>query len=249
VKQLLLPGRFEVGQRHAVGGDEFHYLVRVRRHAEDDRIDVVDSAGTRATACVVRVDPGSVLLEIERLHSSVSAHVPITIYQALPKGRKLDDVIRMLVQAGVARIVPMETERTVARADTGSRRERWLRVAKEAIQQSGSAPVEIGEVATITTVLSELSSPVEEELALFLHTEPLAHGALHRYLGSAVARLSLLVGPEGGFSPAECEKFISNGIEPLWLGPTVYRTEVAGFAAVAAVQLLLLERVEWQPTK
>lgn len=253
MRQLLLPGRLAVGQRIAVRDADYHYLIRVRRHAVDDELEVVDEYRNRATVRIISVNETSADLQVLSLVHGPGDFTEIVVYQALPKGRKLDDVIRVLVQAGVCHLVPVETERTVVRiADLGnSRMERWNRIAREAVQQSGSDPVRIASPVPLADAIREAGSDsgIHTTCSLFLHTEPLAHSSLHGYLGTAVSRLVLFVGPEGGFTPAECDQFIAAGVQPLWLGPRVYRTEVAGLAAVAAAQLLLVESEEWQLMK
>ena len=71
------------------------------------------------------------------------------------------------------------------------------------------------------------------DLVLVLHEEasvPLAEVDL-----SQVRRIALVIGPEGGLSPAEVERFRAAGARPVLLGPEVLRTATAGFAALAAI--------------
>lgn len=253
MRQLLLPGSLEPGRRVTIRDSEYHYLMHVRRYAVGDELDAVDHHGRRGRVRIVEAGVESAEIEVLSTESDSPEQTEIVVYQGLPKAKKLDDVIRSLVQAGVRRLVPVQCERSLVRAaDLGSARpERWQRIAQEAVQQSGALPMTIDPPRPLTEILASGTFPGDSGSAphcsLFLHTEPLAHKSLHRYLGTAVSRLSLFVGPEGGFSPAECDRFIGVGIEPLWLGPRVYRTEVAGLAAVAAAQLLLVEREDWQP--
>ena len=80
---------------------------------------------------------------------------------------------------------------------------------------------------------------------LFFHQTPLDKGSLHRYLSPRPETVGLIVGPEGGLSPAEVEVFGSQGACPVWLGPFVLRAETASLYAVAAVNTILQESPEW----
>jgi len=253
MRHLLLPGTLSPGQRLTISGDEFHYLVHVRRHAAGDTVQATDSGGHHFLVELADVSATQAVLRVAAADPSpaLEPELSVTVCQAVPKARKLDDAIRRLVQAGATTIVPVFTDRTVVRpTEPGSaKQERWHRVAKEAVQQSGATSVSIRTPCSLADALHLHQPDDPTSIALYLHTEPLAQGSLHGYLGESVSHLVLFVGPEGGFSPDECERFQNNGVQPLWLGPRVYRTETAGLVAVAAARLILLERSRWQLTK
>jgi 16S rRNA (uracil1498-N3)-methyltransferase len=83
-------------------------------------------------------------------------------------------------------------------------------------------------------------------LGLLFHHLPLANESLHRYLKTSPGAIALVIGPEGGFSPAEAERFLAAGFKPFTIGNTVLRTETAALYAAAAVRVLLLERDTWE---
>jgi 16S rRNA (uracil1498-N3)-methyltransferase len=204
----------------------------------------LDEAGTHWTVEVVEDRGDRLFARVDR--SSSVEHTfcpPITLYQAIPKGRKLDETIRQLVQAGVGRIRPVVTNRTVVRTDgSGGRIERWRRIAREAVQQSGAEkPAEIYEPCPLKQVTRK-----GEALSFILHTKPLAPETLHDYLGDIPSEIELIVGPEGGFDESEIEYLLGAGFRPLWLGSHVLRSESAALFAVAAMRILILERASWQ---
>lgn len=247
MRHLLLPGRPSGGEHVVLSGDDFHYLVHVLRRRAGDGFDAVDAAGDRRHCTIVRTDSGSCTVEVQAAvdaaATAVSALPAVTVFQAVPKGGRFDDAVRALVQAGVTAICPIETERSVVRlAESAARRDRWLRVAREAAQQSGAGPVRLLEPRRV----SELTA-TPGALSLFLHP-PLAERSLHGYLSSSRPQVELVVGPEGGFSDSECRLLRERGFDPLSLGPLVLRSQTAAFFAVAAIRILLLERAAWQPT-
>jgi len=85
----------------------------------------------------------------------------------------------------------------------------------------------------------------EDGPLLFFHQTPLDKGSLHGYLFSRPQAVGLVVGPEGGLSPAEVERLQARGARPVWLGPFVLRAETASLYAIAAVNTILQETPEW----
>ncbi len=252
MRQLLLSRPLHAGQHVEIDGDDYHYLRHVLRLRPGSRVPALDARGFRWELELLE-DNGSRL--VARVCSSArhgeAAFPRLTLYQAIPKGSRFDDLVRQLVQFGVDRICPVFSERTVSRPDReGGRVDRWRRVAREAVQQSGAArPVEI----VLPQPLAGIH-PTDGALALVLHTDgapsdgaPLAQSTLHGYLGEVPEEVDLVVGPEGGFTDSELAGLLGKGFRPLWLGPQVLRSESAALFAAAAVRILVLERAHWQP--
>ena len=177
----------------------------------------------------------------------------IILVQSMAKGPAMDLVIRQAAEAGVARIIPLEARRSVARAEEGrgaSRQGRWERILREGLQQSGSpVATAIEEPVGLRGLLARLGpEPEGGRLALVLHEAPLAQKGLHGYLGNAPAEIVLCVGPEGGFAPDEVDFLLGAGFRPLLLPGAILRTETAALFAVAAVEIILSERSSWTPS-
>jgi 16S rRNA (uracil1498-N3)-methyltransferase len=248
MRQLLLPESPDDGKPLTLREGDFHYLVHVLRKQVGDSFRAVDPSGRRwqctvaeigRTECTIRVvDPPPA--------ETVSPSFPsITVYQAVPKGSRFDEAIRQLVQTGVTGICPIECDRSVVRLGeiAASRLERWQRIAREAVQQSGGSPVTLLAPRTVDDLVADPAA-----LSLLLHPSPLEDHTLHGYLSDAGPRVDLVVGPEGGFSERECRLLTDRGFRPLSLGPQVLRSEAAALFAVAAIRVLVLERRAWQPT-
>jgi 16S rRNA (uracil1498-N3)-methyltransferase len=175
----------------------------------------------------------------------------IVLAQGLLKGQKMDLVVRQAAEAGVSAVIPLLASRSVAQGESGSaRRERWERIVKEAMQQSGSA--------TRTKVLEPIA-PRELPSALgsldlgpacpriLLHEAPLAQSSMHGYLTGAPEAIALCVGPEGGFSRDEVDLLLAGGFSPLRFSGAILRAETAALYAVAAARIILSERSSWIP--
>ncbi|MDR2747642.1 MAG: 16S rRNA (uracil(1498)-N(3))-methyltransferase [Treponema sp.] len=270
MKQFLLPDPPGRDGLVRISGEGFHYLAHVRRLRAGDRFnarlpDRGDSPGPGALFTLeVRSLEGGLLSAavIGGVLDSVSSLPPILLFQALPKGSKMDLIVRQAAEGALSEVVPFTAERSEARGkkeDGGERSLRWRRIIREALQQSGSS------IATSLHPLldedglfaywEELKAAHPLALGVLLHQEPvksgecgegpLADSGFHRYLSTIPEILALAVGPEGGFSPAEVSRFMAAGFKALTIGHTVLRTETAALYGAAAARIILLERGSW----
>jgi 16S rRNA (uracil1498-N3)-methyltransferase len=157
--------------------------------------------------------------------------VKLTLAQGLPKGRKMDLIVEKCVELGVRQIIPMLTERTVAKA---TKLARWQKIAKEAAEQAKRAV--IPEVMPALEFQEVLRLKDQFDLALIPWEEE-DKTSLKQALTSSLAARSilLLIGPEGGFSGAEVGSAKKAGFVSVSLGKRILRTETAGLAALAAI--------------
>ncbi len=229
-----------------LSGRDFHYLCRVRRLGPEDSFPALGPDGRHFHCTVESVGLDHVEVRVISRGGPDANAAHITLYQCLPKARKLDEVIRKCTEAGVAEVVPVESDHAVVRIEPearASKLDRWRRVAREAVQQSGSPiPVTIHEPIAIDAVgLSEDA----DALRLFLHQEPLEQQSLHGYLARSPRRIVIIVGPEGGLSARETQLLLKREFRPVYLGSQVLRTETAALYAVAAIRTILMERSSW----
>lgn len=159
----------------------------------------------------------------------------ITLIQALPSGDKMDWIIEKAVEMGVSHLIPIQAERSVLRLQgerMHKRLERWQRIIESATEQCGR------------TKLMTLS-PVQSIHDLIFSNrtfvcQPNAGHALQSILTqSTPSAISLLIGPEGGWSDKELQTLINHGAQAIQFGNRVLRTETAGIALVSACLSLL----------
>jgi 16S rRNA (uracil1498-N3)-methyltransferase len=169
----------------------------------------------------------------------------ITLLQCLPKGRKIDLIVRQATEAGVARIITLVSDHCVVRAgDDDARTARLARVAREAVQQSGAARVP--QIEGPRELASIARAGQDWGTALFFHERRLETAPLHLQLAGAAGDVTLLIGPEGGLSDPEVERLRGAGFMPAWLGSTVLRVETAAVYALGAVTTILQEKDAWR---
>jgi 16S rRNA (uracil1498-N3)-methyltransferase len=145
--------------------------------------------------------------------------------------------LQKATELGAAEIWPVVSFRTDAAARPalqGARSERWERVVAGAAEQCGRAVVP--RVAPTTTLQGLIERPFDGRRVVLLETP--GHPALPTLAADRVASLLLLIGPAGGFEPAEADALRSAGFVPASLGPRVLRAETAAVAALAIAQAL-----------
>ncbi len=230
--------RFFVGSEQIQGnmitlsGDDAFHISRSLRMAKGEHITVSDAAGSEYD-CVLRdFLPDRVLAEVVSVSSETSeAPVKLYLYQALPKGDKLDTVIQKSVECGVHEIVLLESERCIAKTKKEAedrKSDRRARIALEAAKQSGR-----GYVPCVRGVLSfrdAVSEATEKDLCLFCYEgehEQTIKAVLSECEknGKMPMSLSIVIGSEGGFSKEEAMLAKARGACLVSLGKRILRTE------------------------
>ena len=215
-------------------GENAHHATYALRLAVGDAITVSDQH-TVYDCVLTHFGDGEVTAEIREAHPA-DAEPPYraVLFQALPKGDKLDTVIQKAVECGVAAIIPFESSRCIMRAkpETEERKtQRRARIAEEAAKQSrrGLIP-EV--MPTVTDYAAVLRQAAACDLALFCYegegTRSL-RTVLDGFVPSAgrVPTVAIVIGSEGGFSPEEADAASDAGLCLCGLGRRILRTETA----------------------
>ena len=216
---------------------ETRHLARVLRLGPGDTVIASDGAGHDYTVRLDAVWPRATGVVVGVADAVGESPLAITLVQGVPKGDKLETIVRAATELGVARIVPALAARTVVRLaerQSAARLARWQRVAREAAKQSGRRTVP--DVAPPRALEACLDEARDADLALCLwEREPSPLGAV---LAEAKRprRLAILIGPEGGLERAEAEAARARGWRVVGLGARILRTETAGPALIAILQ-------------
>jgi 16S rRNA (uracil1498-N3)-methyltransferase len=225
-----LTGR-TAGERLELAAGDRHHLRTVLRLRPGAEVVLSDGEGAEVAA---------VLGEDEAvLGADPDVHPPprpaLRVAQGLPKGRKLDDVVRVCTELGVDTLVPVAARRSVTRLE-GARAakavERWQAVARAASEQARR--VWRPTVTEVRTPAALADGEPAGTAVLVAHPggTPLPH--LLDALSSASA-VTVAVGPEGGWDDAEVASWVERGAAVVGLGPSVLRTEHAAAAAIAVL--------------
>ena len=223
-----------VGEVIELTGDEGRHAVSVKRTGVGEQIELVDGHGIRAGITVTGVSGKERLVGVVDCVASEPAPRPtVTVVQALPKAARSELTVDLLTQAGVDVIVPWQAGRSVAnwgkKQDKGLAK--WRAAARAAAKQSRRSRIPeitpVGDQAAVAALIQ--AAP----LALMLHED--ATGKITDQPVAQVDSVVLIIGPEGGISPAELDAFTTAGAHPVRLGPEVLRTASAGMVALAAL--------------
>lgn len=228
-----------------VDGDRGHHLVRVTRLRVGDPVTAFDGAGRERRAEVARVGRGEVLLSwTGPVGQGVGAdRARVRWIQGVPKGDKMDLIVRQATELGVAAIAPVFTARSVPREQPerwAPRRLRWERIAEEASRQCGRADVPAIEAPRTLAALCAAPREGGAAGAVRLTAWEGATASLRAAIeASGEGRpYEVLAGPEGGFEVAEVEAAQAAGFAPVSLGPRILRAETTAAAFLAALSVL-----------
>lgn len=238
---FVQPDTLAAGSR-VVEGADYRYLFRVRRLRAGSRVVLFDGAGREAEATVAAVEADRGMLMVEPpCQVEAAPGCRLVVMPALIKGERMDWCVQKLVELGVSEIAPVQTARTVVKL-TGERARRRHRrfedIARDAARQCGRAslPV-IREIADLDTALAFVTDIPLKLIPWTRERGQSLRAALPHPLPPAAC---VLIGPEGGFEPAEVERARSAGFLPVGLGSHILRAETAAMA-VAAVFALATE--------
>ncbi len=220
-------------------GEEAHHCLDVMRCREGDRIIAFNGAGTEAEAEIVATVKGSVTLQAKLVSETPRPPARITLGQAVPKGKNMDLIIQKATELGVSVIVPLLSERTIVQLDgedLGKKQQKWQRIAIEACKQCGQNWVP--EVMSPMKV-EAFARQAKDSLKLIAAISPEAQNlkailaARQQESDPTPDAASLMIGPEGDFTPAELSRAYSFGFAPLSLGPIILRSETAAIYALS----------------
>lgn len=210
-----------------ITGDEAVHISRVLRMKKGDEVTLCDGEGMFYDAVLECFDAKSVTARITKKYCApTEPKVRITIYQGVPKNPKLETIVQKATEIGVARIVPVDSARTVAKIDKPQKLERLRRIAYEAAKQSkrGILP-EVGEVLSFEKAVEEAK---KADLAIIPYEEEKECSLKKALREKQPETVAILIGPEGGFEKSEVELALKNSITPVTLGTRILRTETAG---------------------
>ena len=215
-------------------GSASHYLTRVLRLSEGDSVCLFNGDGREYSAEIYEIQHQRLLVRINN-NEVIGNESPlnITLVQAISRGERMDYSLQKVTELGVFCIQPVISRRVEVRLDKKRQAKRlahWQGVVISACEQSGRAVV-----PEVKAPLSLSEWLAVSETAQRLVLDPAAESGMSLVPIKANA-VSVLVGPEGGFTSKELDDVKAKGVTAVSLGPRVLRTETAGPAAIAVLQ-------------
>lgn len=232
-------------------GAEAHHAIDVLRIRQGERVVVLDGAGQELLCEVQNPEHGRVKLTVAQRTTVPPLPYQITLLQAIPKGKIIESIIQKATELGAWRIVPLLSDRVTTQLDdegAAAKAEKWRHTAIEAIKQCGSAwlpqveaPVtpkeylargERFELPLIASLQSDCRHPREYFNTFYTEKKRLPK------------TVSVWVGPEGDFTPAEMSMAKSAGALPITLGRLVLRSETAAIYSLAVLNYELQSKYD-----
>jgi 16S rRNA (uracil1498-N3)-methyltransferase len=217
-------------------GTDASHICTVLRLQTGDKIQVLDGKGS--LYLVQLADVKAKLVKGEIISSEkVNTESPLTIYlgQSLIKGNKFDVVLRKSVELGVKTITPLMTERTVVKSDGNKKIIRWQKIAEESCKQCGRSSIpKVSESIIKLDVFCQQGS--EADLKLMFWEFESVNGLKDINPEKTPSSVSVLIGPEGGFTIEEVETARSHGFQTVGLGPRILRADTAPLVVLSLLQ-------------
>ncbi len=222
-----------------ITGNLFRHMSKVLRLKIGTSIILKDEDGATYTGLITGIGKESLTADIEKTvpECDREAGPRITLYQALPKGSKMEFILQKSTELGVFEVVPFIAARSIpklTRDREEERVERWRRIVREAARQSNRPIIpDISPARDFQDLLRSADQPVK----LLLWEKEKSNG-LKRVLSdlSEPGSVAVMVGPEGGLTQEEAEAAICSGFIPVTLGRRILRTETAPIAVLAILQ-------------
>ncbi len=255
MRLFLLPKTFNGENTLTLTGKEYNYLVRVLRLKEGQKIMGRDNKGNLWKLTIAQIDKSNCILNVESSEEATGYTdtlpqerplKPIILYQCIPKGRKIDDIIKKATETGVQAIVLVNSENCVAniKGKEETKLARFDSIVKEAIQQSGSViPTAVVGPIELKDIPKDLQERAKgnKTLGLVLHQCKLKEDQtdILTTVKGFQGTTALVVGAEGGLTDNECQLLLSAGFKAILLKTNILRCETASIYAIGAIQTLL----------
>ena len=223
--------------------DQIHYLLNVMRMSDGDHVRLFNGRDGEWLGRLDEVKKRSCLIALEKKTREQEVLSDIWLLFAPVKRARLDFMVQKAVEMGAGRLLPVNTARTnVARI----KQDRLRANAVEAAEQCGLLSVpEVEEPQSLGALLNDWSANMGGRRIIFCDEAAPKASTLEQLqdlegAGPPMGPLAILIGPEGGFSPAEREQLLSrDDTHAISLGPRIMRADTAAVAALAAIQLVL----------
>ena len=225
-------------------GEEARHCSNVLRCTVGERVAVFDGNGREAGGSIARVSNSEVVVDVQTRGTTPRPPVEVSLCQAVPKGKNMDLIVQKATELGASRIVPLLSDRTVVRLvgdEIEKKRAKWQRVALEACKQCGQNW--LPEVAAPVSAMDFLRGAAggASSLQLIAAIDDRAR-SLKEILAdedgedaASPTAASIMIGPEGDFTPAELGAAINAGFRPMSLGPIVLRSETAAIYSLSVL--------------
>lgn len=235
-EKVVLPRE---GESVTLRGPEGRHAVSVKRIGVGEQIELMDTRGAKALVTVTSVAGKDTLTgTVDEVVVAQEPQPTVTVAQAIPKSERSELAVDLLTQGGVDCIIPWEATRCVSKWQ-GSKRskgvQKWRQAATSAAKQSRRATIPEVRAPHNTEELLPLIREFDSVFVLHETAASSFRDALEQAEVTSAKNILLIIGPEGGVTDNEAQKFRDAGAFAVKLGPEVLRTATAGLVALAVI--------------
>ena len=234
ISRLYTPAELTTGKQIELDNENAHYVRTVLRLKKDVEIILFNGSAGEYLCSIIEVSRRAVVIDIKQWDNrSVESTLTVHLGLGISRGDRMDFSVQKVVELGVNVITPLLTERCQVQFRGEKKSQRWMhwqKIVQHATEQSGRT------LLPDLLDIDNLSTWVTQQQGLKVFLDPYAEHSLADL--ERPTQVTLLVGPEGGFSDTERTVAKAAGFIPVRMGARILRTETAALAALSAVQVL-----------
>lgn len=219
---------------YIITGENARHIEKSLRMKSGEELTLCTPDMTQCNCEITRIAPGQVFVKVrERFLCKNEPDVKITLYQALPKGDKMDYIVQKCVELGVSRIVPVISARCISRPDEKSlkkKTERWQKIALQAAMQSRR-----GIIPQVEKTVSFEQAVQGADNSLNIIFYECGGESVSSVINDKFDTIGMFIGSEGGFEEKEVQSVLDKGGKAATLGRRILRAETAPLAALSII--------------
>lgn len=232
---LFFSDQISTGQRQVLENEEAHHAIKVLRLNIGEVIKISDGVGNWVSGPIVEIAKKELFVSITERGEIQAAKPELVLVQAITKSDRNKEMLELAVEAGVDRIIPWQSERSISKWQSDSE-QKWQVGIKQSCKQARQ--VKLPQLMQVMSTSEVITSIGEGGFGIVFHEEASTKFS-DLTIPNSQSSVYLVIGPEGGISEQELLSFQNNGSKVVRLGDTVLRSAHAGFAALSAVQTKL----------
>ena len=240
VPRIYFPGSLGKGEECDLGGKNLRYVKSVLRMKKGEHLILFDGAGWEYETAIKDLSADGISVEVLEKKRIQDEAPKIALFQALPKANKMDSIVRKATELGASRIFPFQSARSVPRltADKARARvSRWRSIATDAARQCGRADIpEVNDVLSFDEMLATAEGGALKIIFWEEESERGTKEVLRDKSCEGAKDISVIVGPEGGFSREEVERAVKKGFISVSLGENILKVETAAVTILSIIQ-------------
>ena len=219
-------------QELKIEGDNFHHCITVLKHKIGDNIIIFDATESEYHCKITEIKNAHFLIEVQYLIPKKESGPQIYVYQCVPKGKALEDIIEKSVELGVAKLIPVVSERTIKKPEAVKKR--WGSIVESATKQCGRNDLmNILEPISFLDIFDNDNSDLK--IIFYENSENRIHNC--SFKAKNIKKISIIIGPEGGFNEKEISLAKSNDFIDVSLGNTVLKSTTALILGIGLVKM------------